>query len=1117
MTDTVDLGAPTPAQATTPAPASGPVPGPVSGPASGPSPAPSGLRKVAAISASLVSTYAITSVLGLAFWLVAARQFPIGSVGVAGASVATMLLLGTLGTCGLGTLLIARLPHTEQGRRRVLVRTALALAGAVGFVLAAVVPFAAIAVGITGLRSITGTPATAALFAVGTALMAIAIVVDQAVLVIGNGNLQLERNSVASLAKLVFLVALAAAGQSGGMAIFLAWTLGTLVSLPLVAWRTRGGRALAAPGRLLDRTTLRGLGGQALSHHSLNTALQAPLQLLPLLVLIGVSAESNGVFSTALQVTGAIFALPFAIAVALFASARGDERDLLDRIRLTLPLSLGISLLGNLVLFPLAGPVLSLFGAEYSAQGVEVLRILALAGLPFVVKDHFVALRRVQGRTTEATAVMVGTGALELAAAAVGLALDGLVGLCVWWLGALLVEALVLALPLLVAVRHRFDDAAPTALSPATHVRSPARASGRQPGPIATDDRLPHDLAGAGETDPTDQTSDPAAAPRRGRLPRLAGAVGVGPALLLMSLGLVLISRGVVVARDSGGGGDTLGQALYVGGLIVVFLPAAVGVLLPRVTSATRVVLALGVMVLLQLSRLVVDPLRFMQHNELIHLDGLRIIEQSGRLYDTNPLLPVTSYYPGMQVVTDAVHDLTGLGNHLSGVAVLLAARVIMALAVLGVVGWVTRSTRIGAAAVIVYACNPQLLVFNATFNYQTLALPLAALAAYLVVSRRRGSPLALVPAVLTVWAVVATHHLTSALLIAALLAWAGLEAVLRRGRGSTAALLALALAGATGFALTLLNPGNPLLGYLGSIAESSISAVQQVAGTGESRELFQNSAGVQSAPWERFAIVASLGITLLALLLALWRARRLLSARSSLVTLLLVVALIFPLIPAGHLTSSTAEVGDRSAGFVFLGVAFVVAWWIWQRPMRARRSWVLGLGAAVVFVGSVVLGSGSIASQLPGPFRVSDDARSIDADNLAAAQWMSTHLPDDSVVYGDRVGGLLAGAYGDQYVVRHVGTDIDASRLLLDPQVTVLDVALIRDAGIRYLIADRRNANGLPNQDVYIESGEFGEDGRTEPVPAAALRKFSSVPGVDAIYDNGSIVIYDLGALDAS
>ena len=673
-----------------------------------------------------------------------------------------------------------------------------------------------------------------------------------------------------------------------------------------------------------------------------------------------------------------------------------------------------------------------------------------------------------------------------------------------------MLEALILTWPLLVAARsrHALPDVTPL---PPTIEQEPVPAMQDAPSDPHDDTLPPHLADGSG----IDDSAEADAQPRAGTA-RLARLLGVGPALLLMTLGLLPIAAAVTRSRASGS--SSFDQALYVLGLVIVFAPAAVGVLLPRVATSTRVVLAVGVMILLQLTRWVVDPVRFVQHNELIHLNGLRLVEQSGRLYADNPLLPVTSYYPGLQVAADAVHDLTGLGNHPSGIIVLLVTRVVLALSVLGVVAWVTRSARIGAAAVVVYACNPQMLVFNATFNYQSLALPLAAFVVYLVLSRRRGSRLALVPAVLAMWAVIASHHLTPLLLIAAFVAWALIEAVQRRGRGaSVVAQVVMVVAGLVGFGVTLLNPGNPLLGYLGEIADSSISAVTQVAGGGESRQLFQNSAGVQTAPWEKYAILASLVLTLVALLISVWRARRLLPARSSVVVLLLAIALIFPIIPASHLTVATAEVGDRSAGFVFLGVAFVVAWWMWQRPMGTVRAWALGVLATVVFIGSVVLGAGSIDNQLPGPFRVSDDARSIDADNLAAAQWMAANLPDDSVVYGDRVGGLLAAAYGDQYVVRHISTRVDASRLLLDPEFGPEDVALIKEADIRYLVADRRNANGLPNQDVYIESGEFGEDGRTAPVPAAALRKFSSVAGVDALYDNGSIVIYDLGALDAN
>ena len=169
---------------------------------------PTGLRKVAAMSASLVGTYAVTSALGVLFWPLAARQFPIGSVGVAGAAVAMMMLLGTLGTCGLGTLLIARLPTARPGpASRARAHRPGSWPARAAQCSPLVVPFVAIEVfGVADLRAVTGAPGLAALFAVGTGLMAVSMVLDQAVLTIGSGNLQLERNTLASVVKLVALL-----------------------------------------------------------------------------------------------------------------------------------------------------------------------------------------------------------------------------------------------------------------------------------------------------------------------------------------------------------------------------------------------------------------------------------------------------------------------------------------------------------------------------------------------------------------------------------------------------------------------------------------------------------------------------------------------------------------------------------------------------------------------------------------------------------------------------------------------------------------------------------------------------------------------------------------------
>jgi O-antigen/teichoic acid export membrane protein len=419
----------------------------------------SGFSRIAGISASLLGTQALTSVLGLVFWTLAAREFILSDVGVAGAAIALMMLLGSIGSLGLGTALIARLPGTADAERRVLVRTCLAAAATAGAVLGAVVPTIAVYLfHATELAPIAGSPWPLLGFAVGTGLTATVIVLDQAVLTVGFGALQLERNVTASAVKVVALVLLGIAGIHGGMVIFLAWTIGNIASLPLVAWRTRGGRMLARGRRIVEPKLFRGIGRLALSHNALNVSIQAALLVLPVLVTVLVSARANASFNAAIMLAGFVFALPYAISVGLFAAARGDESEVLTRMRLTIPFGLAVSAAADIVIFPLAGPLLHIFGQTYAADGTMLLRLVVLAGLPFVVKDHFIALRRVQGRTTQALAVTTAFLVFELAGAAFGAHVNGVIGLCVGWLAVLAVEAVVLAVPLLLAFRNRSAD-----------------------------------------------------------------------------------------------------------------------------------------------------------------------------------------------------------------------------------------------------------------------------------------------------------------------------------------------------------------------------------------------------------------------------------------------------------------------------------------------------------------------------------------------------------------------------------------------------------------------------------------------------------------------------------
>ncbi|RZS91596.1 O-antigen/teichoic acid export membrane protein [Motilibacter rhizosphaerae] len=423
-----------------------------------------GFERIAAVTATLVGTQAVTSVLGLVYWTVAARGFSVRAVGLASAAISAMQLLGSVGMLGLGTLLIREMSRIDQGRRRVLVRTSLALAAAASTLLGLLLAVAVHLLPAQGLAPVGASPAVAVAFAVGVGLTGLTLVLDQAVLSLGSGLLQLERNVVASATKIVFLVVLAATGHTGGMAIYLSWTLGNAASLPLVLWRTRGGRQLESTKGLFDWSMMRDLRGAAASHHALNLALQAPPLLLGLVVTLVLSQTDNGYFSTVRLVAGFVFVLPYAMAVGLFAASDADERELLSRMRLTLPFGIAASLAADVVLWPIAHPILSAFGSQYASNGITELRVIVLAGVPLVVKDHFVALRRVQGRTTEAAGVVLVGAVLEVAAATGGAIVDGTRGVAVAWVVALAVEAAVLAVPL---ARARRQPPLPAAAGPA--------------------------------------------------------------------------------------------------------------------------------------------------------------------------------------------------------------------------------------------------------------------------------------------------------------------------------------------------------------------------------------------------------------------------------------------------------------------------------------------------------------------------------------------------------------------------------------------------------------------------------------------------------------------------
>ncbi|AGZ39661.1 lipopolysaccharide biosynthesis protein [Actinoplanes friuliensis] len=391
---------------------------------------------------SLMATTAITSLFGFAYWWLAARSASAEAVGQASAAVSAMTLIGTIGMFGMGTMLISDL-SAMRSRRWQLISTCLLVAGSASTVGGLIyVTLAHLAV--PGLQNALGSTPATVLLVFGIALNAMTLVLDEALVGLLQGPMQLMRNAWFSVIKLALLGLLAVLPLTltGGQ-LLLTWIAGMVASVAIL------GRALRRKG-MIDSvrpqpSLLRGRGRATFDHNLLNLATYLPRAALPLVVTAVLSAEANASFYTAFMVLSFLAMVPGNVALTLFAVASGDKAALRSKVRVGLLICLGVGFPASLVVVFAAKPIMGLFGASYAESAGTALMILGLTYLPFVFHHFFLAISRVQGRVRGAGIFSVFAGVAELVAAWYGGSRGSLTELVTWVALVMAVETVLVA------------------------------------------------------------------------------------------------------------------------------------------------------------------------------------------------------------------------------------------------------------------------------------------------------------------------------------------------------------------------------------------------------------------------------------------------------------------------------------------------------------------------------------------------------------------------------------------------------------------------------------------------------------------------------------------------
>lgn len=363
----------------------------------------------------LTASSVATSGLGAAYWVFVARWYSADDVGRGYAAVSAMMFLAGFGQLNLANTLVRFIPSAGSGAMR-LIRRVYLVAAAVTAGLAAL--FVVTVRGISPQLGFLHAPVAGLGFVLASAGYAVFVIQDGALTGLVRADWVLLENAVFAVAKIIFMVGLAAFAVAQG--IELSWYAALAVALLMTNWflftravpEQPGQEASDAPGPTAGYLTADFLG---------SLCWLVATTLLPVVVLDRLGAVQSAYFSLAWMVAYTLFLLSANMGSSLIVESGSDEAALAVNCRRVL-FHTGRLLLIAVAAGSLAAPlVLRLFGPGYSGNAAWLLRLLLLAALPNTVVACAVAACRARRRVWAAAAILAAICA-------------GAVGLTIWLL-----------------------------------------------------------------------------------------------------------------------------------------------------------------------------------------------------------------------------------------------------------------------------------------------------------------------------------------------------------------------------------------------------------------------------------------------------------------------------------------------------------------------------------------------------------------------------------------------------------------------------------------------------------------------------------------------------------
>ncbi len=382
---------------------------------------------------ALVLSSGATSVLGIGYWIMAARLYSEEAVGLNSAALTAMFFLANVAQLNLVNALNRFVPSAGRATTRLILWSY--LASTVMAVCASAIFLFGINLWAPSLSALSSSPSSTLWVVLATASWCIFTLQDGVLVGLRQAKWVPLASTTYAVVKLGMIVLLARAMPGTG--IFVSWTapvlllviaVNALIFLHLVPSHVR---ATELQAHRIDKSAIvRFVMGDYFG----SLAWIATISLLPIVVLEQVGPVASAHFYLAWNITYALYLVSGNMGMSLVTEAARDEAKLnlysYQVLQRTVPLvaaAVALIIIG-------APAILRLYGASYASEGATLLRLLSLSAIPYTFVSVYLSMVRVQGKIYKVTLVLAALCAIVLVSSYLLLKPYGITGVGVAWL-----------------------------------------------------------------------------------------------------------------------------------------------------------------------------------------------------------------------------------------------------------------------------------------------------------------------------------------------------------------------------------------------------------------------------------------------------------------------------------------------------------------------------------------------------------------------------------------------------------------------------------------------------------------------------------------------------------